>query len=250
MVPVSSVTRRRAWTTSRRALDELVASHAGGRRPRPAPPVGRPRVRGQGQRDGRDRHAHRRRAGRGRPGRRRSGRPAGPHPGHPEPQRGASSASGPATASRSTWSGSSATEVARGDAVVQPGRWRPTVRLRRLADRARRPRPRRLPPRRLRGLRRLGRAPGDGAGPRRLGHRARVARATCGSTSTSRVPLLPGDRYVLRECGRSETVGGGEVLDVAPVLPASKVRPAEWPVDVTTGSWPSGGGSPPTSWRR
>jgi selenocysteine-specific elongation factor len=37
--------------------------------------------------------------------------------------------------------------------------------------------------------------------------------------------LVPGDRYVLRESGRDETVGGGEVLDVAPVLPASKARP-------------------------
>jgi selenocysteine-specific elongation factor len=40
------------------------------------------------------------------------------------------------------------------------------------------------------------------------------------------LPLLPGDRYILRESGRSETVGGGEVLDVAPVLPASKARPS------------------------
>jgi selenocysteine-specific elongation factor len=40
------------------------------------------------------------------------------------------------------------------------------------------------------------------------------------------LPLLPGDRYVLRESGRSETVGGGEVLDVAPVLAASKARPS------------------------
>lgn len=39
------------------------------------------------------------------------------------------------------------------------------------------------------------------------------------------VPLLPGDRFVLREHGRQETVGGGEVLDVAPVLPASRARP-------------------------
>ncbi len=39
------------------------------------------------------------------------------------------------------------------------------------------------------------------------------------------LPLVPGDRYVLRESGRDETVGGGEVLDVAPVLPASKARP-------------------------
>jgi selenocysteine-specific elongation factor len=39
------------------------------------------------------------------------------------------------------------------------------------------------------------------------------------------LPVLPGDRYVLRESGRSETVGGGEVLDVAPVLPARRARP-------------------------
>jgi selenocysteine-specific elongation factor len=37
--------------------------------------------------------------------------------------------------------------------------------------------------------------------------------------------LLPGDRFVLRESGRDETVGGGEVLDVAPKLPASKAKP-------------------------
>lgn len=39
------------------------------------------------------------------------------------------------------------------------------------------------------------------------------------------IPLVPGDRFVLRESGRDETVGGGEVLDVAPVLPASRARP-------------------------
>jgi selenocysteine-specific elongation factor len=36
---------------------------------------------------------------------------------------------------------------------------------------------------------------------------------------------VPGDRYVLRESGRAETVGGGEVLDVAPVLPAARAHP-------------------------
>ena len=41
----------------------------------------------------------------------------------------------------------------------------------------------------------------------------------------TQLPLTPGDRYVLRESGRDETVGGGEVLDVAPVLPASKAQP-------------------------
>jgi selenocysteine-specific elongation factor len=39
------------------------------------------------------------------------------------------------------------------------------------------------------------------------------------------LPLLPGDRYVLRESGRNETVGGGEILDVDPKLPASRARP-------------------------
>jgi len=39
------------------------------------------------------------------------------------------------------------------------------------------------------------------------------------------LPLMPGDRFVLRESGRDETVGGGEVLDVAPVRPASKAQP-------------------------
>ncbi|HEX4902165.1 MAG TPA: selenocysteine-specific translation elongation factor [Acidimicrobiales bacterium] len=40
-----------------------------------------------------------------------------------------------------------------------------------------------------------------------------------------RLPLLPGDRFVLRDAGRGETVGGGEVLDVAPVLRASRAAP-------------------------
>ena len=51
-----------------------------------------------------------------------------------------------------------------------------------------------------------------------------------------RLPLCMGDRFILRESGRSETGGGGEVLDVEPVLPAARARPdrsveriiAEW----------------------
>ena len=39
------------------------------------------------------------------------------------------------------------------------------------------------------------------------------------------LPLVPGDRYVLRESGRSETVGGGEVFDVDPVVRAARARP-------------------------
>ncbi len=44
-----------------------------------------------------------------------------------------------------------------------------------------------------------------------------------------RLALVPGDRFVLRESGRSETVGGGEILDVAPVLPAARARPDRSP---------------------
>ncbi len=40
-----------------------------------------------------------------------------------------------------------------------------------------------------------------------------------------RLPLLPGDRFVVRESGRDETIGGGEVLDVDPVLPAARAAP-------------------------
>ncbi|MEM1334095.1 MAG: selenocysteine-specific translation elongation factor, partial [Actinomycetota bacterium] len=39
------------------------------------------------------------------------------------------------------------------------------------------------------------------------------------------LPLLPGDRFVLRESGRDETVGGGEVLDIDPVMRASRAAP-------------------------
>ncbi len=41
----------------------------------------------------------------------------------------------------------------------------------------------------------------------------------------SPLPLQPGDRFVVREHGRGETIGGGEVLDVDPVLRVSKARP-------------------------
>jgi selenocysteine-specific elongation factor len=115
-------------------------------------------------------------------------------------------------------------QTARGDAVVRPGEWRPTTRFdatlhvlstldhevsRRgayLAYLGSGEHPARV---RVLGADRI--APG-GIAPVRL-------------HLTTPVPLLPGDRYVLRESGRDETIGGGEVLDVAPVLPASRARP-------------------------
>jgi selenocysteine-specific elongation factor len=39
------------------------------------------------------------------------------------------------------------------------------------------------------------------------------------------LPLLPGDRYVLREMGRGETIGGGEILDVDPRRSAARADP-------------------------
>ena len=39
------------------------------------------------------------------------------------------------------------------------------------------------------------------------------------------LPLLPGDRFILRESGRDETVGGGEILDIEPVMRASRAAP-------------------------
>lgn len=40
------------------------------------------------------------------------------------------------------------------------------------------------------------------------------------------LPLAPGDRFVLRESGRGETVGGGTVLEVDPQTKASTARPS------------------------
>ena len=120
--------------------------------------------------------------------------------------------------------GPSHDELERGDVVVTSGRWAPTerfdARLDVLAsvdhDVSRRGAylayvGSREVPVRLRVLGTETIAPG-GSSPVRLF--APVA-----------LPLLPGDRFVLRESGRDETVGGGEVLDVAPALPASKAAP-------------------------
>jgi selenocysteine-specific elongation factor len=46
------------------------------------------------------------------------------------------------------------------------------------------------------------------------------------------IPLGPGDRFVIRESGRDETIGGGEILDVAPILPASRAQPDANPLRV------------------
>ncbi len=116
------------------------------------------------------------------------------------------------------------TELRRGDAVVRAEQWRPTQRfdatltvLAALSHTVSR-----------RGA--YAAYIGSDEVPVRLRVLGRESLAP-GSTGLVRlhlahpVAVLPGDRFVLRESGRDETVGGGEVLDVAPVLPASKARP-------------------------
>jgi selenocysteine-specific elongation factor len=114
--------------------------------------------------------------------------------------------------------------VGRGSAVVQPGRWHLTDRF----DAS------------LEVLAGVGHAVSRrgahmlhvGAGEHHVRIRVLGDRAIeAGDRGLVRVhlpvalPLLPGDRYVLRDAGRSLTVGGGEVLDVAPLLPAARARP-------------------------
>lgn len=39
------------------------------------------------------------------------------------------------------------------------------------------------------------------------------------------LPLVPGDRFILRESGQGVTLGGGEILDVDPMVAAAKAKP-------------------------
>jgi selenocysteine-specific elongation factor len=115
-------------------------------------------------------------------------------------------------------------DLARGHALVEPGRWRLTTRV----DAS---------------LRVLGSLDhdvsrrgayvayvGSGEHPVRVRVLGTVALQP-GADGAVRLflpvalPLLPGDRFVLRESGRDETVGGGEILDIEPVLRASRARP-------------------------
>ncbi len=115
-------------------------------------------------------------------------------------------------------------EVARGDAIVHPGRWHLTDRFDASLD----------------VLAAVGHdVSRRGAYQAYLGAREvsvklrvlgddEIAPGTSGLVRLylpCRLPLLPGDRFVLRESGRDETVGGGEVLDIDPLLRASRARP-------------------------
>ena len=115
-------------------------------------------------------------------------------------------------------------ELQRGDAVVVPAQWRPTQRFDAVLTV--------LPSLTHEVSRRGAYVAYIGAGEftvklRVLGSEA-IAPGGTGAVRLhlpTELPLQTGDRFVLRESGRDETVGGGEVLDVRPVLPASKARP-------------------------
>ena len=117
-------------------------------------------------------------------------------------------------------------EVRRGDALVRPNQWEPT----RVFDAS------------LQVLAGLDHAVsrrgayhaylGSGEQPAKLrllgSGRADIEPGASASVRVhvaAEVPLVPGDHFVVRESGRAETVGGGEVLDVAPVLPAGRANP-------------------------
>jgi selenocysteine-specific elongation factor len=122
-------------------------------------------------------------------------------------------------------SGVSHHQVERGHAVVRPGQWEPTT----VVDCTLA-----ILPAVDHDVSRRGAYQayvGSGEYPVKVRLLGPVSAVEPGTTGLARLhlpvalPLLPGDRYVLRESGRSETVGGGEVLDVAPVLPAPKAAP-------------------------
>jgi len=115
-------------------------------------------------------------------------------------------------------------EIGRGDAVITPGRWRTTDRFDASLDV-------------LAALdHEVSRRGAYAAyiGSRELPVKVRVLGSEALSPGTTgavrlflpvELPLLPGDRFVLRESGRDETVGGGEVLDIDPQRRASKATP-------------------------
>jgi selenocysteine-specific elongation factor len=113
--------------------------------------------------------------------------------------------------------------LGRGAVLVRDGQWRPTTRFDALV--------RTLPDAELGNRGALLAYVGTNEQPVRLRLLEGRDRIGPGETGTVRVwltraaPLLPGDRFVLRDTGRGITVAGGEVLDVHPVLPVSKARP-------------------------
>jgi len=121
-------------------------------------------------------------------------------------------------------SGVSHDEISRGHALVKPGHWRPT----RTFDASLQVLEGLDHPVSRRGAYQAYLGSGEHSVRLRVLGEEAIAPGKVGAVRLHLpvpVPLLPGDRFIVRESGRDETVGGGEVLDVAPVLAASKARP-------------------------
>lgn len=118
-------------------------------------------------------------------------------------------------------------EASRGQALVRPGQWEPTARF----DAAISVVPGLDHPLTRRGAFLL--HVGSHAGTVEVQLLGGLSRLSPGESGAARLrlasgaplPLATGDRFVIREAGRDETVAGGEVLDVAPVLRPGRANP-------------------------
>lgn len=116
-------------------------------------------------------------------------------------------------------------DVRRGDAVVQPGHWHHTSEVdASLVTLASLAKPVRSAGAYIAYI-------GSAEHPVRLRLLGAVRELRAGAEglirlrTSARLPLVSGDRFVLRDTGSGTTVGGGEILDVSPTLPASRARP-------------------------
>lgn len=122
-------------------------------------------------------------------------------------------------------SGIGHTAVSRGDVLVHPDRWHSTA----IIDAELKVLPRVGHPLTRRGA--FLTYIGSGEFPTRIRLLAGSHQIDPGSTGRVRlylnreVPALPGDRFILRESGRSETLGGGRFLDIDPIRPARLADP-------------------------
>jgi selenocysteine-specific elongation factor len=115
-------------------------------------------------------------------------------------------------------------EIRRGDAIVHPGQWHRT----RVVDASLRVLPSAPRPVRTGGALLVHLGCEEHAAHLRVLGGGSIQPGSDGLVRLSlpvALPLLPGDRFVVWDSGAATTIGGGEVLDVDPVLRISEARP-------------------------
>ena len=131
-------------------------------------------------------------------------------------------------------SGINHADIRRGDVLVHPDRWHSTA----IIDAQITVLPRVSHPLSRRGA--FQTYIGSGEFPTRLrllGGKDQIEPGTSGKVRLyldRPVPALPGDRFILRESGRSETLGGGRFLDIDPVVAAKVADPDGDPARIIT----------------